>query len=135
MKNNSLPLEWINKINKRKNDNQISTFDFSTLYIKILHEKLLDILCKVVYFVFKGDTRDYIVINKQSYASWSSKKRGHQFVFTKLLLIEATKFLLHNFFFLSWIYHNDSSNWNTNGIWPNTMFCKPLSTPQRRWLG
>ena len=31
MENNSLPLESINKINKRKNAKQISTFDLSTI--------------------------------------------------------------------------------------------------------
>ena len=77
IQNNSLPLECIKKMNKRKNAKQISTFNFSTLYTKIPPDKLLDILYKVVDFVFKGGTRDYIIINK---------------------------------------YHNDSSNWNTNGI-------------------
>ena len=99
IQNNSLPLEYIKKINKRKNAKQISTFDFSTLYTKIPHDQLLDILHKVVDFVFKGGTRDYIIINKQDCASWSSKKRGHHFVFTKSLLKEAIKFLLHNCFF------------------------------------
>ena len=99
MQNNSLPLECINKISKRKNAKQISTFDFSTLYTKIPHDKLLDILYKVVDFVFKGGTRDYIVINKEDCASWSSEKRGYHVVFTKLLLKEAIKFLLHNCFF------------------------------------
>ena len=60
IQNNSLPLECIKKINKRKNAKQLSTFDFSTLYTKIPHDKLLDILYKVVDFVFKGGTRDYI---------------------------------------------------------------------------
>ena len=46
-------------------------------YTKIPHYKLLDILYKVVDFVFKGGTRDYTVINTQGCASWPSKKRGH----------------------------------------------------------
>ena len=52
----------------------------------------LILLYKVVDFVFEGSTGDYTVINQQVCASWSSKKRGHHFVFTKLLLQEATKF-------------------------------------------
>ena len=96
IQNNSLPLECINKINKRENAKQIGTFDFSTLHTKIPFDKLLDILYEVVDFVFKGGTRDYIVINKQGCASWSSKNRGHHFVFTKSLLKEAIEFLLHN---------------------------------------
>ena len=49
-------------------------------------------------------------------APWSSKKRGQHFVFTKSLLKEEVKFLLHFFYILYWKYHNDSINWNTNGI-------------------
>ena len=97
--NNSIPLECINKINEGKNAKQINTFEFSTLYTKIPHDKLLDILYKVVDFVFKGGTREYMIINKQGFASWSFKKSGHHFVFTKSLSKEAIKFLLHNCFF------------------------------------
>ena len=92
IQNNSLPLECIKKINKRKNAKQISTFHFSTLYTKIPHDKLLHVSYKI-------GTRDYIIINKQGCASWSSKERGHHFVFAKSLLKEAIKFLLHNCFF------------------------------------
>ena len=99
IQNNSLPLECIKKINKRKKSKQISTFDFSTLYTKIPRDKLIHILYKVIDFVFKGSTRDYRKINKQGFASWSSKKRGHHFVFTKSLLKQAIKLLLHNCFF------------------------------------
>ena len=38
--------------------------------------KLIDILYKVLDFVIKEGTRDYIVINKQGCTSWSSKKDG-----------------------------------------------------------
>ena len=53
----------------------------------------------MIDFVFKEGTRDCIVINKKGCASWSSKKRGYHFVFTKSLLKEGIKFLLHNCFF------------------------------------
>ena len=99
IQNNSLPLESINKVSKGKNSKQIITFNFSTLYAKILHDKLLDILYYAVDFVFKRDTRDYIMDNTQDCASWSSKKRGNHFVFTKSLLKKVIKFLLHNCLF------------------------------------
>ena len=99
IRNSSLPLEYINKINKRKNAKEICIINFSTLYTKLLHDKLLDILYKVLDFVFKGGTRDYTVINKQGCASWSSKKRGHHFIFNKSSLKEAIKFPLQNFIF------------------------------------
>ena len=35
IQNNSLPLECINKIHKRKNAKQIRKFDFSTLYAEM----------------------------------------------------------------------------------------------------
>ena len=69
IQNDSFPLECINKINKRKNAKQISTFDVSTLYTKIPDNDLHDILYKVVDLVFKEGTRDYVVINKQGCAS------------------------------------------------------------------
>ena len=43
IQNKYLPLECINKLNKRKNAKQISAFDFSALYINIPHDELLDI--------------------------------------------------------------------------------------------
>ena len=54
---------------------------------------------KLENFAFKGGTGNCIVINKQDSASWSSRERGHHFVFTKSFLNEAIKFLLHNCFF------------------------------------
>ena len=65
----SLLLECTNKINKRKSGKQISTFNISTLYTKKPHDKLRDILYKVVDFAFKGGTRDSITINKHNCAS------------------------------------------------------------------
>ena len=51
------------------------------------HDKVLDILCKLADFVFKGGTSDYIII-KQGCLSLSSKKRGHHFVLLTLYLKE-----------------------------------------------
>ena len=49
--------------------------------------------------MLRGGTSDYIIVNKQGCASWSSKKRGNHFVFTKSLLKEAIELILHNCFF------------------------------------
>ena len=53
IQNNFLPLECINKINKRKTAKHISTSDFSTLHTKLPFDKLLDILHKVVVSCLK----------------------------------------------------------------------------------
>ena len=76
IQNNSLHLECISEISKRKNAKQISTFDFSTLYTKIPHEKLRNILYKVVDFVFKGGTRDYMIINRKGCHHGHLRKEG-----------------------------------------------------------
>ena len=56
-------------------------------------------VCLYAHFVFKGGTRDYIVINKQGCDHGNLRKGGHHFVFTKSLLTEAMKLLLRNCFF------------------------------------
>ena len=40
----------------------MSTLDFSTLYTKIPHDKLLFILNEITDFAFKGGTRDYVTV-------------------------------------------------------------------------
>ena len=55
---------------------QKSTFDFSTLYTKIPHDKLLDILYKVIDFVFKEGTRDYIIITNKVVDHGHLRKEG-----------------------------------------------------------
>ena len=56
---NSLPLEYVKK--KCKTNKCIRFFYICT---KIPLDKLLDILYRIVDFVFKGGTRDYIITNK-----------------------------------------------------------------------
>ena len=81
------------------NAKQISTFDFSTLYTKIPHDELLEVLYNIVYFVFKGGTRDVISIDRLGNPSWSTCKKGHTYYFTKFSLKEAITFILKNCYF------------------------------------
>ena len=99
IQNNNSPLESIQKINKRNNAKQISTFDFSTLYTKIPHDELLEVLYNIVDFVFKGGTRDVISIDRLGNPSWSTCKKGHTYYFTKSSLKEAITFILRNCYF------------------------------------
>ena len=48
----------------------MSTFDFSTLYTKIPHDKLLFVLNEITDFAFKGGTRDYVTVYNSG-AFWS----------------------------------------------------------------
>ena len=68
---NSYPvISTINKLNKRKAAKIMSTFDFSTLYTKIPHDKLLFVLNEITDFAFKGGTRDYFTVYNSG-AFWS----------------------------------------------------------------
>ena len=40
----------------------MSTFDFSVLYTKIPHDKLLYVLNEITDFAFKGGTGDYVTV-------------------------------------------------------------------------
>ena len=42
----------------------MSTFDFPMLYTRIPHGKLLYLLNEKTDFVFKGETRDYVMLQK-----------------------------------------------------------------------
>ena len=60
---NSEPiLSILNNINKKKNAKSISTFDFSTLYTKLPHDKLIKSLKDIISFVFEGGDKPYIKI-------------------------------------------------------------------------
>ena len=55
---NSYPvISSINKLNKCKTANSMSTFDFSMLYTKIPNDKLLYVLNEITDFAFKNGTR------------------------------------------------------------------------------
>ena len=52
---NSKPiLDRLNKLNRNNKDKSISTYDFSTLYTKLLHDDLITVLNQLIDFVFKG---------------------------------------------------------------------------------
>ena len=60
---NSYPvMSSINKLNKCKAAKSMSTFDFSTLYTKISHDKRLHVLNEITDFAFKGGTRVYVTV-------------------------------------------------------------------------
>ena len=70
IQNNYPVISSINKLNKRKAAKSMSTFDFSTLYTKIPHDKLLYVLNEITDFAFKGGTRDCVTVYNSG-AFWS----------------------------------------------------------------
>ena len=99
IQNNKPVIDDINKISRRKAAKTVSTFDFSTLYTKIPHNKLISVLNNIIDFAFKGGTRDYIsVSNSQAY--WvKSSSSGKGTTYSKHQIREALTYLINNCYF------------------------------------
>ena len=92
-------LEAVKKSVCNKSAKCVSSFDFSTLYTKIPHDKLIEVLKKIIDFVFKGGTRKKIAIDRYGTAHWAGNKTTSSILFTKELVIEAVSFLIKNCYF------------------------------------
>ena len=93
-------LEAVNKSVSRKSAKCVSSFDFSTLYTKIPHDKLLEVLEKIIDFVFKGGTRKKIAINRFGTAYyWVGNRQSSCNKFTKESVINAVSYLIKNCYF------------------------------------
>ena len=85
---NSTPfIQKMNDINRKKKAKEISTFDFSTLYTKLPHDDLINVLHEMIEFAFnggkfksKGNRKYLTVFNNSCY--WTKKTHGHK-SFTK----------------------------------------------------
>ena len=92
-------LQTLNRINRKKNAKSISTFDFSTLYTKLPHDKLIKELSEVIDFVFNSGNSKYVAISSFGKAYWSKNKPKTSIAFTKNSLKLAVKHLVQNCFF------------------------------------
>ena len=96
---NSEPIKRsISKINSRNKASSVTTYDFSTLYTKIPHDKLNDVLNKLIDFCFDGGECKFIAINKYG-AKWVQNKSSCNVCFDKLTLKKAVAYLLENCYF------------------------------------
>ena len=98
--NNEPVIKQMKKLNERKMAETITTFDFSTLYTKIPHNKLLKVLNVITDFCFDGGIGKYICVNKFS-ASWVTAKptSDKYLVFDKRTFKQAVKYIMNNCFF------------------------------------
>ena len=88
---NSTPvLNKINRTNSKTNAKSISTFDFTTLYTKIPHQSLIDILFKVIDFAFSAGKKKYINVSGKS-AYWTHNRN---LSFTIHSLKSSVRFLI-----------------------------------------
>ena len=77
-----------------KKGRNLATYDFSTLYTSIPHEKLKENLNRIVTRAFKGMKKKYIVITNYS-AKWATKE-GKGTLIDCDLLIEMINWLIDN---------------------------------------
>ena len=69
VQNNKAVIDAMNGLNKRRKATSISTFDISTLYTKLPHNKVLMVLNSLVDFCFDGGESKYITVNNYG-ACW-----------------------------------------------------------------
>ena len=73
VQNNKAVIDAMNRLNKRRKATSVSTFDISTLYTKLPHNKVLMVLNSLVDFCFDGGESKYITVNNYG-ACWVKNK-------------------------------------------------------------
>ena len=94
-------IKSIKNINKRRCAKSISTYDFSTLYTKIPHDKLKDVLHKITDFCWEGCKNVKIRVNDQG-AFWSKgigRNKDKELEFSHNQVKNAITYLLDNCYF------------------------------------
>ena len=102
IQNNAPVIKSIKRINKRKGAQSISTFDFSTLYTKIPHDQLEDVLFQLTDFCFNTPFGMNIAVDDYG-ADWTdhlvTKSSAKTTIYSKSSIKKAITFLLSNCFF------------------------------------
>ena len=93
---NSYPV--ISKLKKHKAAKSMPIFDFSTLYTKMPHDKLLYVLNEITDFSFKGWARDYVSVHNSG-AFWSRSKSKTVRSYSLQEIKSCLEFLINNSFF------------------------------------
>ena len=91
--------EEINIINRKKKAKSITTYDFSTLYTTLPHDKLIKMLCNVIDFVFEGENRTHICISKNN-VKYLWQKSKDNIAFSKSTSKTSLKHLMQNCYFM-----------------------------------
>ena len=98
IENNEAVINSLRKVSKSRRAKRISTFDFSTLYTNIPHDKLINVLNELIDFCFKGWENKHIAVTKYG-AKWVTDVTKHDLVFSKDKIKDALKFLMSSCFF------------------------------------
>ena len=96
--NNAEVVSAMTRISKKSNAKCVSTYDFSTLYTMIPHDKLIEVLYSIVDFVFNDGDRSFISVTENG-ANWVKGKRSVAKLFTKDKVKEILSYLITNSYF------------------------------------
>ena len=98
IENNQEVLKSLERLNRRGKAQCMSTFDFSTLYTKIPHDKLTEVLNEITDTCFNGGNRELISVTKSG-ARWVTKPSSKGITFTKATFKDAINYLMNNCYF------------------------------------
>ena len=98
VQNNKPVIDAMNRLNKRRKVTSVSTFDFSTLYTKLPHNKLLMVLNGLNDFCSDGGESKYITVNSYG-ARWVKNINDNVICFNKQQIKDAVAYLLFNCYF------------------------------------
>ena len=96
--NNKPVIDPMNGLNKWKKATSVSTFDFSTLYSKLPHNKLLMVLNSLIDFYFDGGECKYITVNNHG-ARCVKNIKDNVICPNKQQMKDAVTYLLLNCYF------------------------------------
>ena len=88
----------LDRFNRKGKAYSVSSFDFSTLYTKIPHDKLIDVLSKLVDSTFNDTTREFMSVGTNR-AYWVKGVRGKKFKYDANTVKECLSFLIKNAYF------------------------------------
>ena len=91
-------IDALDRISNKNRAKTISTFDFSTLYTKIPHSKLIEVLCEIVDSTFNDTNRRWISVRSKS-ACFVKTQRGTLYKYSKEDVKEALTYLINNAYF------------------------------------
>ena len=97
--NNSDVVATLDKISAKGKARSISTFDFSTLYTKIPHDKLIDVLNQLVDFVFNSTDRVYLSVTNSGVRWIKEKGRCKGRIYNKNKVKTVVQYLIENCYF------------------------------------
>ena len=95
VQNNKPVTDAMNELNKQRKATSVSTFDFSTFYTKLPHNKLLMVLNILIDFSFDGGESKYITVNNYR-ARWIKNIKDNVICVNKQQIKDAAADLLFN---------------------------------------